>query len=110
MTLIRKNRSPWGKPSHSVTLFITNPTSNGIGSNPTFCSDRAATDRLRQTAGQPLAVSRTVSFAILSTQSNYLLGCAMAQAVSRRPLTMEARGSVSGQVHVRFVVDKVALG
>jgi hypothetical protein len=37
-------------------------------------------------------------------------GRAMAQAVSRRPLTTEARGSVPGQVHVRFVVDKVALG
>jgi hypothetical protein len=36
-------------------------------------------------------------------------GRAMAQAVSRRPLTAEARGSVPGQVHVRFVVDKVAL-
>jgi hypothetical protein len=34
----------------------------------------------------------------------------MAQAVNRRPLTTEARGSVPGQVHVRFVVDKVALG
>jgi hypothetical protein len=34
----------------------------------------------------------------------------MAQAVSSRPLTMEARGSVPGQVHVRFVVDNVALG
>jgi hypothetical protein len=34
----------------------------------------------------------------------------MAQAVSRRPLTTEARGSVPSQVHVRFVVDKVALG
>jgi hypothetical protein len=34
----------------------------------------------------------------------------MAQAVSRRPLTTEARGSVPGQVHVRFVVDIVALG
>jgi hypothetical protein len=34
----------------------------------------------------------------------------MAQAVSRRPLTTEARGSIPGQVHVRFVVDKVALG
>jgi hypothetical protein len=34
----------------------------------------------------------------------------MAQAVSRRPLTAEARGSVPGQVYVRFVVDKVALG
>jgi hypothetical protein len=37
-------------------------------------------------------------------------GRAMAQVVSRRPLTAEARGSVPGQVHVRFVVDKVALG
>jgi hypothetical protein len=35
---------------------------------------------------------------------------AMAQAVSRRPLTTEAQGSVPGQVHVRFVVDKLALG
>ena len=34
----------------------------------------------------------------------------MAQAVSHRPLTTEARGSVPGQVHVRFVEDKVALG
>jgi hypothetical protein len=34
----------------------------------------------------------------------------MAQAVSRRPLTTKARGSVPGHVHVRFVVDKVALG
>jgi hypothetical protein len=34
----------------------------------------------------------------------------MGQAVSRRPLTTEDRGSVPGQVHVRFVVDKVALG
>jgi hypothetical protein len=34
----------------------------------------------------------------------------MAQTVSRRPLTTQARGSVPGQVHVRFVVDKVALG
>jgi hypothetical protein len=42
--------------------------------------------------------------------SMYLSGRAMAQAVSRRPLTTEARGSVPGQVHVRFVVDKVALG
>jgi hypothetical protein len=37
-----------------------------------------------------------------------LSGRAMAQAVSRRPLTTETRGSVPGQVHVRFVVDKVA--
>jgi hypothetical protein len=34
----------------------------------------------------------------------------MSQAVSRRPLTTEVRGLVPGQVHVRFVVDKVALG
>jgi hypothetical protein len=34
----------------------------------------------------------------------------MAQAVSRLPLTTEARGSVPGEVHVGFVVDKVALG
>jgi hypothetical protein len=33
----------------------------------------------------------------------------MAQAVSRRPLTTEAQGSIPGQVHVSFVVDKVAL-
>jgi hypothetical protein len=38
------------------------------------------------------------------------IGRAMAQAVSRRPLTTETRGSVPGQVHVRIVVDKVALG
>jgi hypothetical protein len=37
-------------------------------------------------------------------------GRAMAQSVSRRPLTTEARGSIPGQVHIRFVVDKVALG
>jgi hypothetical protein len=36
-------------------------------------------------------------------------GHAMAQAVSRRPLTAES-GFVSGSIHVRFVVDKVALG
>jgi hypothetical protein len=41
---------------------------------------------------------------------NIVMGRAMAQAVSRRPLTTEARGSIPGQVHVRFVVDKVALG
>jgi hypothetical protein len=36
-------------------------------------------------------------------------GCAMAQAVSWRPLTVEAQ--VHAQVvHVEFVVDKVALG
>jgi hypothetical protein len=34
----------------------------------------------------------------------------MAQAVSRRPLTTEASGSIPGQVYVRFVVNKVALG
>jgi hypothetical protein len=39
-----------------------------------------------------------------------ILGRAMTQAVSRRPLTTEARGSIPGQVHVRFVVDKVTLG
>jgi hypothetical protein len=33
----------------------------------------------------------------------------MAQAVSRRPLTAEARFD-PGSVHVGFVVDKVALG
>jgi hypothetical protein len=33
----------------------------------------------------------------------------MAQAVSRRPLTTEARFDV-GSVHLGFVVDKVALG
>jgi hypothetical protein len=38
------------------------------------------------------------------------IGRAMAQAVSRRPLTTEARGSVQDQVHVRFVVDKVTMG
>jgi hypothetical protein len=38
------------------------------------------------------------------------IGRAMAQAVSLRPLTTEARGSVPGQVHVRFVVNNVALG
>jgi hypothetical protein len=32
----------------------------------------------------------------------------MAQAVSRRPLTADAR--VRSRVHVGFVVDKVALG
>jgi hypothetical protein len=37
-------------------------------------------------------------------------GRAMAQAVSRRPLTTEARVRSQVQVHVRFVVDKVALG
>jgi hypothetical protein len=36
-------------------------------------------------------------------------GRAMAQAVSRRPLTAEARFR-SGLAHVRFVLDKVALG
>jgi hypothetical protein len=40
----------------------------------------------------------------------YNKGRAMAKAVSRRPLTTEARGSVPGQVHVSFMVDKVALG
>jgi hypothetical protein len=34
----------------------------------------------------------------------------MAQAVSRRHLTAEVRGSIPGQVHVRFVVDEAALG
>jgi hypothetical protein len=33
----------------------------------------------------------------------------MAQVVSRRPLTAEAR-IVSGSIHVGFVVDKVTLG
>jgi hypothetical protein len=37
-----------------------------------------------------------------------VLGRAMAQAVSRRPLTAEARVR-SRVVHVGFVVDKVAL-
>ena len=37
-------------------------------------------------------------------------GRAMTQAVSRRPLTAEATGSILGQVHVGFVVDKMALG
>jgi hypothetical protein len=36
-------------------------------------------------------------------------GRAMAQAVSHRPLTAEARFD-PGSVHVGFVVDKVALG
>jgi hypothetical protein len=39
----------------------------------------------------------------------YVMGRAMAQAVSRRPLTAEA-GFDPGSAHVRFVVDKVALG
>jgi hypothetical protein len=34
----------------------------------------------------------------------------MTQAVSHRPLTAEATGSILGQVHVGFVVDKMALG
>jgi hypothetical protein len=34
----------------------------------------------------------------------------MAQAVSRRPPTAEAPGSIPGSVHVGFVVDKMALG
>jgi hypothetical protein len=34
----------------------------------------------------------------------------MAQAVSRRPLTAEARVRAPGSIHVGFVVDKVALG
>jgi branched-subunit amino acid transport protein len=33
----------------------------------------------------------------------------MAQAVRRRPLTVEA-GFVPGSIHVEFLVDKVALG
>jgi hypothetical protein len=40
---------------------------------------------------------------------SWALGRTMAQAVSRRPLTAEARFD-PGSVHVRFVVDKVALG
>jgi hypothetical protein len=36
-------------------------------------------------------------------------GRAMAQVVSRRPLTAEAR-VCPGSIHVGFVVDKVALG
>jgi hypothetical protein len=36
-------------------------------------------------------------------------GRAMAQAVSRRPSHHGGPGSIPGQVHVRFVVDKVAL-
>jgi hypothetical protein len=34
----------------------------------------------------------------------------MAQVVSRRPLTAEARVRALGSIHVGFVVDKVALG
>jgi hypothetical protein len=37
-------------------------------------------------------------------------GRAMAQAVSRRPLTAQARVRSRGSVHVGFVVDKVTLG
>jgi hypothetical protein len=46
------------------------------------------------------------------TRSNvrYKLGLAMAQAVSRRPPTAEARVRCWGSVHVGFVVYKVALG
>jgi hypothetical protein len=36
-------------------------------------------------------------------------GRAMVQAVSRRPLTAEARFD-TGSVHVKFLVEKVALG
>jgi hypothetical protein len=49
-------------------------------------------------------------YAKRKSSSSCAEGRAMAQAVSRRPLTTEARGAVPGQVHVRFVVDKVALG
>jgi hypothetical protein len=39
---------------------------------------------------------------------SWMLGRAMAQVVSRRPLTAEAR--VRARIDVGFVVDKVALG
>jgi hypothetical protein len=39
-----------------------------------------------------------------------LFGSAMAQAVSRRLLTAEARVRSRGQSHVGFVVDEVAMG
>jgi hypothetical protein len=39
----------------------------------------------------------------------YLLGCAMAQAVSRRYLNVRP-GFEPVSLHTRFVVDKVALG
>jgi hypothetical protein len=42
-------------------------------------------------------------------KSNLFIGRTIAQAVSRRPLTAEARG-FSGSVHLGFVLDKVALG
>jgi hypothetical protein len=43
------------------------------------------------------------------TPTHLIMGRAMAQAVSRRPPTAEARVR-SGSVHMVFVVEKVALG
>jgi hypothetical protein len=42
-------------------------------------------------------------------KSNWAFGHAMAQVVSRRPLTAET-GFAPGSIHVTFVVDKVSLG
>jgi hypothetical protein len=46
--------------------------------------------------------------ALICSQVTYV-GRAMAQVVSRRPLTAETRVR-AGSIHVGFVVDKVALG
>jgi hypothetical protein len=58
--------------------------------------------------------SKTVYYFMLETAAlpslilTALIVCAMAQAVSRRPLTAEAR--VRSQVRAEFLLDKVALG
>jgi len=68
---------------------------------------RAITDDFR--SGDGVCTLRVTNWIFYVTEIKFgLYRPAMAQAVSRRPLTVETR--VRFQVHMRFVADKVAVG
>jgi hypothetical protein len=49
------------KPDPTNTLFTTNPTCIGVGSNPSVCGERPATNRLRRGTGRYEVIHGTVS-------------------------------------------------
>jgi hypothetical protein len=83
--LTGENRSTRGKACPSATLSTTNPTLT-LGSNPGLRGERPATNCLSHGT-----VCNLVGYFCFSFHKYRHYGRAMAQAVSRRPLTTEAR-------------------
>lgn len=54
MILTRENWNIWRKVCPNATLFTTNPTLIGLGSNLDFCNGRLATNKLNQATCQKI--------------------------------------------------------